>query len=594
MKTSPDHAVPQSTSGPRGLRRGVGAGVAFVMVVATVVAGLSMVGAGSSGAATESSAQAHGAHGLGTRADDGRGHDGSLAPAAHLNPASAGAASSPRIVAASAWSEVPSPNVSTQNVLYRTSCVSASFCVAVGQNQAPQHGRTLVEQWNGSTWSIVPSPNSSATDSSGLFGVSCVTTSFCEAVGYTFVGGNFDQTLVEQWNGTVWSIVSSPNVSATNDNDLYNVSCASASFCIAAGESYGAVDRTLGLKWNGSNWSMATTANASPTMDDYLNTVSCKSASFCVAAGATADTGFGDRTLIEQWNGSSWSVVASPNPSLDAAYIDGVSCPSVTFCVAAGFTLTAGPNTSLIEQWNGSTWSIVPSPVTAGTLGDELNEVSCLGPTSCEAVGKSFTSGNPNDNHVTLGMVWDGSTWALQPPVNPAVTTSGNDFATLYGLSCVAGPYCIATGYSYPGSGADEQTLAESIGVPAPTPGAGYRLVAGDGGVFSFGGASFNGSPANLQLNKPIVGMASTPDGGGYWLVAADGGVFGYGNAHFHGSAGSLSLNKPIVGMAGSPGGQGYWLAASDGGVFTYGDAGFFGSAGSLSLNKPVVGITGP
>jgi hypothetical protein len=68
--------------------------------------------------------------------------------------------------------------------------------------------------------------------------------------------------------------------------------------------------------------------------------------------------------------------------------------------------------------------------------------------------------------------------------------------------------------------------------------------------VFAFGDAGFHGSTGSIALNRPIVGMAATPDGAGYWLVASDGGVFAYGDAAFEGSAGSVSLNRPIVGMA--------------------------------------------
>ena len=35
--------------------------------------------------------------------------------------------------------------------------------------------------------------------------------------------------------------------------------------------------------------------------------------------------------------------------------------------------------------------------------------------------------------------------------------------------------------------------------------------------------------------------MASTPDGAGYWLVASDGGVFSFGDAGFYGSAGPVA-----------------------------------------------------
>ncbi|HUP69126.1 MAG TPA: hypothetical protein VM142_04850 [Acidimicrobiales bacterium] len=125
-----------------------------------------------------------------------------------------------------------------------------------------------------------------------------------------------------------------------------------------------------------------------------------------------------------------------------------------------------------------------------------------------------------------------------------------------------------------------------------PAAGAGYWVLAADGGVFSFGAARFHGSTGAIKLNKPIVGMAATPAGDGYWLVATDGGVFAFGAASFHGSTGAIKLNKPIVAMAPTPSGKGYWLVASDGGVFAFGDATFLGSTGAISLNKPIVAMS--
>ncbi|HUR18069.1 MAG TPA: prenyltransferase/squalene oxidase repeat-containing protein [Acidimicrobiales bacterium] len=126
----------------------------------------------------------------------------------------------------------------------------------------------------------------------------------------------------------------------------------------------------------------------------------------------------------------------------------------------------------------------------------------------------------------------------------------------------------------------------------ASTPsGQGYWLVARDGGVFAFGDARFIGSTGGIRLNQPVVGMASTPSGQGYWLVARDGGVFAFGDARFHGSTGAITLNQPMVAMAPTPGGAGYWLVARDGGVFAFGDAVFRGSTGAITLNQPITGI---
>jgi ribosomal protein L24E/predicted GH43/DUF377 family glycosyl hydrolase len=130
------------------------------------------------------------------------------------------------------------------------------------------------------------------------------------------------------------------------------------------------------------------------------------------------------------------------------------------------------------------------------------------------------------------------------------------------------------------------------VGMARTRSGGGYWLVAADGGIFAFGDAPFFGSTGNVALNQPIVGMTATPSGHGYWFVARDGGIFSFGDAHFYGSTGTVALNRPIVGMAATPSGHGYWLVASDGGIFAFGDARFFGSTGNVALNQPIVGMT--
>jgi photosystem II stability/assembly factor-like uncharacterized protein len=160
----------------------------------------------------------------------------------------------------------------------------------------------------------------------------------------------------------------------------------------------------------------------------------------------------------------------------------------------------------------------------------------------------------------------------------------------------------------------------------------GYRMVAGDGGIFTFGARGFYGSTGDKVLNKPIVGGATdTSDYEGYWIVASDGGVFAFdapfhgsavglvdspaveieptptgagywivtsagkvipfGDAKFHGDMSGKGLNQPIIGMSVTTTGLGYWLVGQDGGIFSFGDAQFFGSTGDMKLNAPVIDL---
>ncbi|MDP9441414.1 MAG: cell wall-binding repeat-containing protein [Actinomycetota bacterium] len=178
-----------------------------------------------------------------------------------------------------------------------------------------------------------------------------------------------------------------------------------------------------------------------------------------------------------------------------------------------------------------------------------------------------------------------------------------------------------------PGPGTGDGTTS------LPTGFNGYRMVAGDGGIFTFGARNFHGSTGDIRLNKPIVGGATDlSDYDGYWMVASDGGIFAF-NAEFHGSLGGQTLsapaveieptptgkgyfivladgtvrafgdavhvgdfsgqrlNKPVIGMSVTTTGQGYWLVAEDGGIFNFGDAPFLGSTGGTRLNAPVIDL---
>src|SRR6266516_4710194 len=156
--------------------------------------------------------------------------------------------------AALTWTVTPSPNTNYRgNQLMDVSCGSASACTAVGFTSSRQgFTKTLVESWNGTTWTIAPSPNRAAYNP--LTSVSCTSASACTAVGISYTSHGAPRALVESWDGTTWTIVPSPNPNAPNrEADLEGVSCSGLSACMAVGfysRKFGP-PITLAESWNG-------------------------------------------------------------------------------------------------------------------------------------------------------------------------------------------------------------------------------------------------------------------------------------------------------------------------------------------------------
>jgi len=241
------------------------------------------------------------------------------------------------------WSWVPTyPSQATPSSLSGVSCPSATACVAVGSSSSG----TLAETWNGTAWTIQTTPSGPA-----LSAVSCPSTNFCMAVG---------GSLAERWNGTNWTIQTTPNPpNGVAYNVLSGVSCTAANACRAVGYSVstsGGVYQSLAEAWNGSTWTVQTTPHPTGATSGTLSAISCPAANACTAVGNYTNSVVGTQvTLAERWNGSTWTVQTTPNPN-GATYstLSGVSCTATTACTAVGDSINgSGTDVTLAEQYSG-------------------------------------------------------------------------------------------------------------------------------------------------------------------------------------------------------------------------------------------------
>jgi hypothetical protein len=329
------------------------------------------------------------------------------------------------------WSVITSPNAYTNtNWLYAVSATSASDVWAVGYDINPNtfHDETLIEHFDGTSWSVVASPNPSQINY--LFGVAALAPNNVWAVGrqYDPVTGN-QPSLILHYDGSVWSVVPSPNVDGAVQDYFYAITAVPGTRdAWAAG--YNATSLT-GFWYNMiaqlvlPGWKIV----ASPSVGSVyngLNAVSALAPNNIWAAGASSDLISDDarHTLIEHWTGSGWSVVASPNPGQADDYLNGLDAISASnvWAVGASQDTSGGVTNSLALQWDGTNWNIVSTP----NVGSALNIFTAIGGTSATdlwAVGYSSADFSGYANQ-TLVEHYNGTSWSIVPSPNVGVTNS--------------------------------------------------------------------------------------------------------------------------------------------------------------------------
>ncbi|HMA38077.1 MAG TPA: hypothetical protein VKY74_26755 [Chloroflexia bacterium] len=385
------------------------------------------------------------------------------------------------------WNVVPSPNPGgLANGFYGVAAVTANDAWAVGHDYnsgGPEH--SLVEHWNGTAWAVVPSPNPGAVGNV-LQAVAVVAANDVWAVGYQDDWNSPFQTLVEHWDGTTWSVVPSPSPSTYN-NLLYGVTAVAANDVWAVGYYYGAngLEQTLIEHWNGSAWAVVASPNPG-SATGVLYAVAGATMNDVWAAGYYYKAGGVSHTLVEHWNGTAWAVVPSPSGGARSNVLQGVAVVAANDVWAVGYVANSyyGQQT-LIEHWNGTTWTVVASP-NPGSSNDYLTGVAGAGATTNEvwAVGHDVNgSGQPQ----TLVLRWDGTAWAVVP--SPTATPYDSLFD---GVAVVAANDVWAAGEDSNGSSPTLQTLVARYTVSCATPPAAQR----DGGLdFGFWILDFKFAP---------------------------------------------------------------------------------------------------
>jgi hypothetical protein len=256
------------------------------------------------------------------------------------------------------------------------------------------------EHWDGSAWSVMTSPNITngvAETGNDVNAVAAVSSTNVWAVGSFVNGSGVRQPLVDHWNGTTWAPSSLPSQGG-GDNDLFGVTAIAANDIWAVGywrPNNSSARQSLAWHWNGAAWSPSFPfGGGDPNYSFSLFGVSASATNNVYAVGRYLYTPTGvSYAIIDHWDGSTWTG-AIPTYAYPYQILFGVHVLSSTEAWAVGFAddSAGAADHTFIWHLTGSGWALVPGPGIGGSQhpNNELFSVVATSSTNAWAVGAAF------------------------------------------------------------------------------------------------------------------------------------------------------------------------------------------------------------
>ena len=325
-------------------------------------------------------------------------------------------------------------------------CPSVSLCFAVGVQNTPNHDSlTLIERWDGHSWSKVWSPNQYAEN--GLYAISCAGPKFCVAVGNT--GEGFEQhsgALGAIWTGGAWrrTAVISPSIGRYDiQAGLDTVSCPVAGWCMAAGSFSlsGLVDGYSNGKW------YLVPAQVTSGYNQWTS-FSCRTTTYCLGLDDWTGGEYDQGVKVMKFTGTQWW--QTPTSSGGWPFL-ALTCHGTPACVSVGSVNTV----PIARIQDGVRWK--PIPVELGDGPSELSAIRCLAAAHCLAVGSTDQNSGPKGTGQSAFAEW----WNGHSFVHEHIVIPSGDQSVLNAVACPTPNLCVVVGTE------NNRTLIEQSPTPA-------------------------------------------------------------------------------------------------------------------------------
>jgi hypothetical protein len=315
--------------------------------------------------------------------------------------------------ASSTFEVVRTPNENPNSELFAASASSPNDIWAVGQSTI---------HFDGTTWTAFSAPMIKGDNNSFLQGVVDISPTLAWAAGNVTDGAHAGQ-VIEQWNGTKWSLFPAPKFGKKDQANVFAMTSSSANDVWAIGS---LVNLGTGLvsplfeHWNGTAW----TATTGESSNDFLFGASADATNDAWAVGFNVSDSI--TTSAMHWDGTNWKRVATPNVGKGTNKLNAVLALAPNDVWAVGFSTPVAPpkqaaTLTLIEHFDGASWTVVPSPKVGPNSVNQSNRLLGLTANSANdiwAFGSNFAA-DGSGHQMTLLLHWDGTSWTVASSPSP-------------------------------------------------------------------------------------------------------------------------------------------------------------------------------
>ncbi len=365
------------------------------------------------------------------------------------------------VLSGTTWSQrlLANPTGDNDGIANSIACASASSCVTVGTvglvyggaAPPPSTYAAYAAILSGGAWAA-DSPSVGGPPQAALFGMACPAAGTCLSVGRSLDAAGLKRPMLETLTSGKWSLKSLPMPPGATSAGLYAISCPKLGSCVAVGRYVARsgswlpyVDVLHGGVWK---------ATSVPGKAGYVNVglfgVSCTSLTWCVAVGAASmntssnpycSVNCGQAPVVEQLVGTRWTESTPPSPSQDTnPILSGVSCWAVRACVAVGTYYDSGFNGN-VETLVGTKWRWSKAVAPSGGTWAVLDGVSCTSSTRCLLVGDFQVTSTASQYPLVESGPATGP-WSPSAPTGTSTPMAAGDFG---GIAC-RGSSCLAVG----------------------------------------------------------------------------------------------------------------------------------------------------